>query len=52
VFDRYRIVAERDLADGLAKLADAQQEAAPTQRRKIASIAQARRGTGSVRGKR
>jgi hypothetical protein len=23
VFDRYRIVAERDLAEGLAKLADA-----------------------------
>jgi hypothetical protein len=29
VFDRYRIVAERDLADGLAKLAEARSETQP-----------------------
>jgi integrase len=41
VFDRYRIVAERDLADGLSRLADV---AAPSATEpKIARIAQARR---------
>ncbi len=49
VFDRHRIVAERDLADGLAKLADAEEEAAPPPRGKIASPAQARRGLADTR---
>jgi hypothetical protein len=29
VFDRYRIVSERDLADGLAKLANTTESARP-----------------------
>jgi hypothetical protein len=41
VFDRYRIVAERDLAEGLAKLAQtAAEDSAPAT---VASIATARK---------
>ncbi len=42
VFDRYRIVNERDLADGLAKLVDTT-ETKPARVGKVASIRKARK---------